>query len=98
MNRVDKLGTIITVNKLSIGITDVENVDRAEKPVINIAAKDSQRLLLVKQVAAKAFFFSFCKIICLFFSSLESESSVSLAISSMLSFVDMSIKQNTSSK
>lgn len=82
------------VNKSSIGITDTEEINKADDLGTSIVVEDSCKLLAVKQVAVKAFIFSFHKVICLFFSSLELETSSSLTTISMSSSVDTFVKQD----
>lgn len=94
MDGVDKPGLGIIANKLDIHIANAEKLNKENESSINTAAKHPKRQLAVKYVATRAFLFFFSKVIYLFFPSLKLKTSSSLAISSMFSSIDTSVKQD----
>ena len=75
--RVDEQGTSIT----NSAEPDKAKADGIDKPDTGLAAEDLRRRPVERQAAALVSFFSFHKVICLFFSSLESKTSGFFAIS-----------------
>lgn len=68
-------------NKSCTDTADPAEIDEVDKPDTGPAAKNLRQSSAKRQVAARAFFFCFCKVVCFFFSSLKSENSDFLAIS-----------------
>lgn len=83
------------IDKLNIGIIYKKEVNRVNNPGSSTIVKDPQRLPMAKKPTALASFFSFYKIICLFFFTLELETFGSLTTFSMLSIIDIFVKQDT---